>query len=128
LSADAGLLRRYGGAAGRDWASQGGLCETSSSSSALITPARGLEETGKIAFAKVAEDESDLLELSREQIRALNIKQAALADVGKYLGMSKEKVEHSRPNGGPLQVQAQVRDGVTQDWIANRPRRVEPGV
>jgi hypothetical protein len=29
-----------------------------------------LEETGKIAFAKVAEDESDLSELSREQIGA----------------------------------------------------------
>jgi hypothetical protein len=54
-----------------------------------------LEETCKIAFAKVAEHDSDLSELSRKQIVALNIKPAALADVGKYLGMLKEKVEHS---------------------------------
>ena len=73
---------------------------------ALITPARVLEETAKIDFATVGPgaDDGNLSRLSREQIGALNIKKGALGDLGKYLGMSKEKVEHSGPGGGPLQV------------------------
>lgn len=35
----------------------------------------------------------------------LTDKRAALVDLGKHLGMFKEKVEHSGPDGGPIQVQ-----------------------
>jgi phage terminase small subunit len=92
---------------------------------ALITPARVLDETGKIAFAKVADDHGDLSALNREQIGALNIKRAALADLGKYMGMSKEKVEHSGVGGGPLQIevlhslllQPQVLDRLSDDQV-----------
>jgi phage terminase small subunit len=31
-------------------------------------------------------------------------KRAALVDIGRHLGMFKDKVEHSGPNGGPLQI------------------------
>jgi phage terminase small subunit len=34
----------------------------------------------------------------------LSDKRAALADIGKHLGMFKEKVEHSGPDGGPIEV------------------------
>lgn len=77
---------------------------------AEISAARVLEETGKIAFAKVGPgaDDGDLSALSREQIGALNIKKGALADLGKYLGMPKDKVELTGANGGPLQVHAML--------------------
>jgi phage terminase small subunit len=71
---------------------------------ALITPARVLEATGELAFAKVVADPNDLSEITREQIGALSIKKGALDSLGKYLGMSKEKVEHSGPGGGPIAI------------------------
>lgn len=33
-------------------------------------------------------------------------KRAALVDMGKHLGMFKERVEHSGPNGGPLEIES----------------------
>lgn len=77
---------------------------------AEISAARVLEETGKIAFAKVGPgaDDGDLSALSREQIGALNIKKGALSDLGKYLGMPKDRIEHTGANGGPIQLHAML--------------------
>ena len=74
---------------------------------ALITPARVLDETGKIAFGSITDNDNDpkwLSWLTKDQAGVLGQKRAALADIGKYLGMSKEKVEHSGPGGGPIAI------------------------
>jgi hypothetical protein len=77
--------------------------QAAAAKAALITPARVLEETGQIAFAKVLADPGNMSKITKEQAAALSIKKGALRDLGSYLGMSKEKVEHTGPGGGPLQ-------------------------
>jgi len=77
--------------------------------SVVIDAARVLEELGKIGFATITDRDGDvysLADLTREPIGAMSIKRAALADLGKYLGLSKETLEHVGPGGGPLQVHA----------------------
>lgn len=37
-------------------------------------------------------------------------KRAALVDIGKHLGMFKDRVEHSGPDGGPIQTEVSARD------------------
>ena len=95
-----------------------------------ITAQRVLEEMAKIGFANVGDFVSidadgksnvDLSKISKEQMAAvseiqidtsedgkqrvkvkLHDKRAALLDIGKHLGMFKDKLEVSGPNGGPI--------------------------
>lgn len=48
-------------------------------------------------------------------------KRAALVDIGKHLGMFRERVEHSGPDGGPLQMEATHR---AADEFASRVLRL----
>lgn len=41
----------------------------------------------------------------------LHDKKGALVDIGRHLGMFKDRVEHSGPNGGPIQTESKV------EWI-----------
>lgn len=40
----------------------------------------------------------------------LHDKRAALVDIGRHLGMFKDRVEHSGPNGSPIQTEVSARD------------------
>jgi phage terminase small subunit len=95
-----------------------------------ITAQRVLEEMAKIGFANLGDfltigpdgkSTVDLSKIPREQMAAvselqidtdadgkqrvkvkLHDKRAALLDIGKHLGMFKDKLEVSGPNGGPI--------------------------
>ena len=96
-----------------------------------ITAQRVLEEMAKIGFANVGDfvtvgpdgkSNVDLSKISKDQMAAvseiqidtsedgkqrvkvkLHDKRAALLDIGKHLGMFKDKLEVSGPNGGPIE-------------------------
>lgn len=101
-----------------------------------ISAQRVLEELAKIGFANYGEflkiDENgrttvDVQNLTKDQLAAisemeintsedgkqrikikLHDKRAALMDIGKHLGMFREKIEVSGPNGGAIQVRKRV--------------------
>ena len=101
-----------------------------------ITRQRVLEELAKIGFASYGDfvkiDENgnatvDVKLLTKDQLAAisemqvdtskdgkqrvrvkLHDKRAALVDIGKHLGMFREKIEVSGPNGGPIQTQNSI--------------------
>jgi len=101
-----------------------------------ITAQRVLEELAKIGFASYGDflklDENgrttvDVASLTKDQLAAisemeintsedgkqrikvkLHDKRAALMDIGKHLGMFREKIEISGPNGGAIQVKKRI--------------------
>lgn len=101
-----------------------------------ITAQRVLEELAKIGFANYSDfltiDESgrtnvDVSKLSKDQMAAisemqidtsedgrqrikvkLHDKRAALMDIGKHLGMFRDKIEVSGPDGGAIQVKKRI--------------------
>jgi len=60
----------------------------------------------KDQMAAIAEMQVDTTKDGKQRVRVkLHDKRAALMDIGKHLGMFREKVEVSGPNGGPIQTQ-----------------------
>lgn len=65
-------------------------------------PSEELAVEARAAVAEVA--------LTKDGIRIkMHDKRAALQDIGRHLGMFKDKVEHSGPNGEPIQTEAVTR-------------------
>lgn len=60
----------------------------------------------KDQLAAISEMQVDTTKDGRQRVRVkLHDKRAALMDIGKHLGMFREKLEVSGPNGGPIQTQ-----------------------
>lgn len=64
----------------------------------LLVPSAELDEETAAAIAEVSQGRSGL------KIK-FHDKRAALVDMGRHLGMFTDKVEHSGPDGGPVQFQ-----------------------
>jgi len=60
----------------------------------------------KDQLAAISEMQVETTKDGRQRVRVkLHDKRAALVDIGKHLGMFREKIEVSGPNGGPIQTQ-----------------------
>lgn len=78
-------------------------------------------EVTLIASTEISDDTAaSIAEISQSAQGALKIKlhdkRAALVDLGRHLGMFKERVEHSGPEGGPIE----VKDVSPRELVANR--------
>lgn len=89
----------------------------------------------KDQLAAISEMQVDTTKDGRQRVRVkLHDKRAALMDIGKHLGMFREKIEVSGPNGGPIQTQNAIevslldkeeRDMLRQILLAVAERRAE---
>lgn len=72
------------------------------SSHVRLISAKDIDDDTAAAIAEVRQSPTGGLSIK------MHDKRAALVDLGKYLGMFRERVEHSGPEGGPIQTQSNL--------------------
>lgn len=78
--------------------------DTGNRVAAELTEQRIIDELSVIAFADIGKVVEDW------PAPIVNVKRAALVDLGKHLGMFKDRVEHTGKDGGPIEVAASPLD------------------